>query len=229
MNLPEKLWLVRHGESLENVARHFAEANGNHDIIFPQRQSDVPLSDIGKKQAVQLGEWFAALPETDRPNGIYSSSFVRALETAELIAENGGLDLPEIVVDERLREREQGIFQRLTVAGAIAKYPEECARREQIGKYYYRAPGGESWCDVILRLRSFWRDLREAEIKGKVLLVTHEAVIRCFRCVVEGLTEEQIMEIDRQGDIHNGAITEYKFEANSGKLVLSLDNVVPQS
>jgi probable phosphoglycerate mutase len=226
MSLPARLWLVRHGESTENIVRHLAEEQGLPDIIFPERQSDVQLSAAGRGQARGAGKWFAALSEASRPTRIYSSTFVRAQQTAELIAETGGIDDLAIPTDERLREREQGIFQRLTVKGAMERYPDECARREQHGKYYYRAPGGESWCDVILRLRSFWRDLRDAEAGERVLIVTHEAVVRCFRCVIEGFTEAEIMAIDRLGDVRNGAITEYQLDGN--RLNITLDNYLPK-
>jgi broad specificity phosphatase PhoE len=227
MNPPETLWLVRHGESIANVARHMAEAQNLLTIDFSQREPDVPLSELGRQQSIAMGKWFAALPEKDKPARIYISPFARTVESAALLTEIAGLDAGKIVIDERLRERELGIFDRLTREGARQKYPEECARRELLGKYYYRAPGGENWCDVIQRVKSFWRDLREKENSERVLVITHEVVIRCFRCVLEGLNEEQIMAIDRACDIHNGAITEYTFAQKTGGLILSRDNFLP--
>jgi len=38
---------------------------------------------------------------------------------------------------------------------------QEAARRARLGKLYYRPPGGESWADVALRLRSFLSELRD--------------------------------------------------------------------
>jgi hypothetical protein len=57
-------------------------------------------------------------------------------------------------IDERLREKEFGLLDRLTRHGIQQKYPELHEQRAHVGKFYFRRPGGESWCDVILRLRS---------------------------------------------------------------------------
>ena len=56
--------------------------------------------------------------------------------------------------DERLRERDFGAFDGMTGAGIREQYPDEAKRRDLLGKFYYRPPGGESWADVALRVRS---------------------------------------------------------------------------
>ena len=56
--------------------------------------------------------------------------------------------------DERLRERDFGAFDGMTGAGIREQYPDEAKRRDLLGKFYYRPPGGESWADVALRIRS---------------------------------------------------------------------------
>ena len=61
---------------------------------------------------------------------------------------------PRPVLDERLRERDLGLFDGMTGQGIKDTYPEEAARRSAMGKFYYRPPGGESWTDVVLRVRS---------------------------------------------------------------------------
>ena len=42
----------------------------------------------------------------------------------------------------------------MTGAGIREQYPDEAQRRDLLGKFYYRPPGGESWADVALRIRS---------------------------------------------------------------------------
>lgn len=61
--------------------------------------------------------------------------------------------------DERLRDRELGILGRLTRLGAEKRFPKEAERRFWVGKLYYRPPGGESWAEVALRLRSVLEEL----------------------------------------------------------------------
>ncbi|HEV7646389.1 MAG TPA: histidine phosphatase family protein [Pyrinomonadaceae bacterium] len=227
MSLPKVLWLARHGESVANVARHKAEAEGLLMMEYPYREPDVPLSELGKLQSAAMGKWFAALPEEDKPNLIYTSTFVRTTESADILVKNAGLDI-EIISDERLRERELGIFDRMTKLGATEKHPDECARREHLGKYYYRAPGGENWCDVILRVRSFWDEILEESAAANILILTHEVVVRCFRCVIESLTETEIMQIDRESDFHNGALLEYRLDETASKLKPVRDNFLPE-
>ena len=222
---PASLWLVRHGESTANVARHRAEREQSATIEYAEREMDIPLSERGVEQSIALGRWFGNEPV--KPPVIYSSPYLRTMETARLIAEHAGLHALEFLHDERLRERELGIFDRLTWLGSVAKYPEECAKREQIGKFYYRPPGGESWCDVALRVRNFWRDLLLHHHGERVLVVTHEVVVRVFRYVVERMTEDEILAIDKACDIENGAVSSYQIDEQANRLVFDLDNYLP--
>src|SRR5213082_128544 len=118
-NWPERLWLVRHGQSQGNVARDAADQAGAHEIDIDLRDVDVPLSKLGVEQAKAAGRWFAGLERDERPEIILSSPYVRARQTAALICEEGGVagEPARTIVDERLREREFGIFDRLTTLG----------------------------------------------------------------------------------------------------------------
>src|SRR4051812_18548318 len=151
--LPELDWLgvVRHGESSGNVIAADAERDGLELIDIPQRDADVPLSDTGREQAGAVGRWLADLPADRQPDAVVVSPYLRARQTAELAVE-GIRARP--VVDERLRDRELGIIDLHTGHGVRARLPEEADRRARLGKFYYRPPGGESWTDVLLRLRS---------------------------------------------------------------------------
>ena len=54
-----ELWLVRHGESIANVAATRAEREGLDVIPIDIRDADVPLSDVGREQAAALADWMA--------------------------------------------------------------------------------------------------------------------------------------------------------------------------
>ena len=114
-------------------------------------------------------------------------------------------------MDERLREREFGVLDRLTRRGIEAQFPDEAERRARLGKFYHRPPGGESWSDVLLRLRAALDDMRRDCAEQRVLLVAHQVVTLLVRYVVEQLTEEEILSIDRLGDVANCAVTSYRF------------------
>ena len=89
-------------------------------------------------------------------------------------------DAPALAIDERLREREFGILDRLTRVGVEQFYPQQAESFRTLGKFYHRPPGGESWCDVILRLRSLLDTLSLHYSRQQVLIVTHEVVIMCM-------------------------------------------------
>ena len=218
-NWPAKLWLVRHGQSQGNVARDKADEAGLHEIGIDVRDVDVPLSKLGHMQAEATGRWFAALPPEQRPEVILSSPYLRARQTAEAICAAGGLSMPvKPVIDERLREREFGIFDRLTGAGIRARFPEESAHRTKLGKFYHRPPGGESWADVILRLRSAMNTINLHYCDRRALIVCHQVVVLCMRYVLEELTEEAILRIDKEAEILNCGICVYDFEPDSAGL-----------
>ncbi|HYF60736.1 MAG TPA: histidine phosphatase family protein [Burkholderiaceae bacterium] len=221
LNWPERLWIARHGQSAGNVARDAAEAAGLALIDLAARDIDVPLSALGERQAVALGEWFGAAAEADRPTAVLCSPYVRARETARLLMEAGGLR-PScgVHVDERLREKEFGILDRLTAHGIRERHPELSTQRTHVGKFYFRPPGGESWCDVILRLRSLV-DTLKLEFRGeRVLVVAHQVTVNCFRYLLEKLDERQILEIDRAADVPNCGVTEYRLDPSVGALAL---------
>ena len=217
---PERLWLVRHGQSQGNVARDAAHEAGLSVIDLDLRDVDVPLSDLGHQQAEAAGRWFAALPENERPEVILASPYVRARQTAEAICKAGGLarGAKPTIIDERLREREFGVFDGLTTKGIREKYPEEAAHRTKMGKFYHRPPGGESWADVILRLRSALNTINLHYADKRVVVVAHQVVVLCMRYILEELTEAQILSIDRQAEILNCGICAYDFEPDEASL-----------
>jgi 2,3-bisphosphoglycerate-dependent phosphoglycerate mutase len=212
---PDHLWIVRHGQSAGNVQRDHADAAGLAFIDIAERDMDVPLSELGEEQARALGTWFAGLPEAERPTTVLTSPYVRAMQTASRVCEAGGVHTSAVQhVDERLREREFGILDRLTGLGITERFPEQAETRSRVGKFYHRPPGGESWCDVILRLRSLLDtiSLHHAQPGSRVLIVAHQVVVLCLRYLLENMTEADVLAIDRTGDVINCGVTEYRLQ-----------------
>jgi broad specificity phosphatase PhoE len=158
---------------------------------------------------------------------------LRALQTTELL-----LEAPELrgasplqVIDERLREKEFGSLNRLTKAGILAQFPREGELRAHIGKFYYRPPGGESWCDVLLRLRSVIDGIQLQHRGERVLVVAHQVIVLCFRYLLERMTEAQILSIDAAKDVANCSLTTYEFERDTqgrgGMALRAYDDVTP--
>ncbi|WP_243738396.1 histidine phosphatase family protein [Cellulomonas shaoxiangyii] len=203
---PTSLVLVRHGESVGNLAAARAEQAGAEVVEIDTRDADTLLSDRGLEQARALGVWLGGLPADERPEVVWCSPYVRTRQTAATALEAAGIDLP-VVVDERLRDRELGVLDRLTRAGVEARHPGEAERRRLLGKMYHRPPGGESWADVALRLRSLLRDLAEREDGRRVLVVAHDAVVMLLRYVLEGMDEDELMAIIRERSVRNASVT----------------------
>lgn len=206
---PARLVLVRHGESIGNLADLAARNAGAARLDLDTRDADVPLSDTGRDQAKALGRHLKGLPPTASPTAVVSSPYRRSADTASAALAEGGLGLP-VMHDERLRERELGIFDGLTGTGIRAEHHDEATRREYLGKFYYRPPCGESWCDVALRVRSFLRDVGSRPATDRLWIFTHQAVITCFRYVLEGMDEASVLELDRDVRVPNASTTTYR-------------------
>ncbi len=159
------------------VIRH-AETTWNREKRM-QGTTDTPLSDVGRAQAQALGRRLAGRPF----NALYSSNLSRAHDTARAIAEHSGR---ELVLDERLQERQFGIFEGLLAAEIMARYPEEYARFASRDPDY-EVPGGES-------ASGFWRRCLGclAEIAGRhrgeeIVVVTHGLVLDSLYRAAHGL------------------------------------------
>jgi ADP-dependent NAD(P)H-hydrate dehydratase len=125
---------------------------------------------------------------------ILSSPYLRARQTARAICEAGGLagGRARTVIDERLREREFGVFDGLTTLGIRAEISGGSrAPHARLGKFYHRPPGGESWADVILRLRSAMNTINLHYSGRRVLIVCHQVVVLCMRYILEELDERR--------------------------------------
>jgi glucosyl-3-phosphoglycerate phosphatase len=103
-----KLVLWRHGQTAFNAERRF------------QGQSDVPLNDVGLRQAAEAAPYLAAL----QPGAIFSSDLSRAATTAGALARLTGLP---VQLDKDLRERGGGSWEGLTAIEIAGRFPAEYA------------------------------------------------------------------------------------------------------
>lgn len=180
-----RVLMARHGQSVSNAVRRF------------QGRQDVPLSDIGVRQAQALG---AALVRR-RVAAIYSSPLERARHTAEIAA--AGLRLPVTVVDD-LRELLLGEWEGRTVEEIRAQPGDPFARwvRDPVAG---RPPGGEPLGDVQARVVGAMDAIASAHPNGDdVLVVCHGGVISVYLAHCLGLPLSQIWRVT----LANGSLTE---------------------
>ena len=228
---PATLWLVRHGESAANVAREAALASESAEIDITHSDLEVPLSPLGERQATALGRWWSEQPADERPTVVVASPYRRARHTAERIVAAGALapgtaagngDAP-VLLDERWREKELGLFYTLTRFGVEQRFPEQWALRQQLGHFYYRPPNGESGADVAFRVRAALDAVAREHAGERVLVVCHQIVILCARYVLDQLDEEGLGALWRRYDLANCSVTTYRPDA-TGRLALERYN-----
>ncbi|MFR9753865.1 histidine phosphatase family protein [Nocardia sp. 004] len=183
------LRVVRHGQSAANVA--FADPT-TAAMPLPGRDADIGLSARGHEQAVALGKWLAGLDEFERPQLVVCSPYLRAQQTWTVMARtaessNAGAGCMRTVIDERVRDREMGVFELYPPTAIQSSAPEEARRRAQIGDWYYRPPGGESLADLCLRVRDVLNELDRTAETSRVLIISHDAVAAATRHVLAGI------------------------------------------
>lgn len=236
---PATLWFVRHGESAANVARTLAFERDEEEVDMDVRDMDVPLSPLGERQAAALGRWFASQPESERPTVVIASPYRRARDTAAHVVGAGGTAAgplapderadDRLLLDERFREKELGLYYRITYRGVQRRFPEQWALRQELGLFYYRPPNGESGADVALRVRAGLDALGREFAGERVMVVCHQVTILCARYVLERMTEDELHHAWRAYDLANCSVTHYRPDrARGGRLALAgLNFTVP--
>jgi broad specificity phosphatase PhoE len=144
------IYYIRHGETQWNAEGRL------------QGAQDIPLNDLGRKQAAHAGVILADLFARD---GCRESSLVfvasplgRARSTMELVRGTLKLRPGDYAVDDRLREIGYGDWEGSTLAQMQASDPEVFARR-QADKWTVPPPGGESYAAVQARVSDWYNDL----------------------------------------------------------------------
>jgi broad specificity phosphatase PhoE len=204
------VWAVRHGRSVANEVFARAENPGSEDASVAGRDADVDLSPRGLAQAATLARWARHQNEHDLPELIVCSPYLRTRRTLEVLLAALPEDHPLIQVpvrwDERIRDREMGILELLTPRKIARDHPDEAARRQRVGDYYYRPPGGESLADVGLRVRQVVRELQTSRTK-RVLLIGHDATILMLHAVMIGLVDGDLLDWSREHPVPNVSVT----------------------
>mmetsp|Transcript_16973 Transcript_16973/g.24378 ORF Transcript_16973/g.24378 Transcript_16973/m.24378 type:complete len:183 (-) Transcript_16973:293-841(-) len=137
--------LIRHGES---------EANTKENIYIAGRDFHTKLTLKGREQALDLGTfWRDAQGVNSRTfSSIYSSPAARAIETANLVCEQIGVEKNRVRLEEALLEIDHGEWEK-GVRDEL--YTEEVKKIQKENPYDFKAPGGESQHDVEARVVDF--------------------------------------------------------------------------
>ena len=150
--------LIRHGETEWNSQKRM------------QGHSNSDLSSVGQAQIQALGQWMKNVPF----DVIYSSDSLRAKQTAEAITQFSG---HELQFDQRLREKNLGVFEGLTSEEARERHPEVFRLFKTAGSKYV-IDEGESTQQLQDRALEIVNEIRIKHPEERVLLVTHGGFIR---------------------------------------------------
>ena len=197
----KKIVLLRHGESVWN----------NEGRITGW--TDIGLSDKGRDEACRAGRLLRL--GGIRADVAFVSMLVRAEDTLDILL--SGLDYrPEIHRSWRLNERHFGLLQGMTYGEIASHYGEEryksmvygydtpvpqmplSDRRHPANSARYASvspgllPGGESFHDMVLRVRGVWEEDIMPALAGcsAVLVVSHGNVLGGILRLVKGLSDD---------------------------------------
>jgi broad specificity phosphatase PhoE len=145
------IYYIRHGETSWNAEGRL------------QGAQDVPLNDLGRKQAAHAGNILAGLFARDgRDNSslaFVASPLIRGRATMELVRGQLKLPLAGYALDDRLREIGYGQWEGSTLPEMQVADPDLFARR-QAEKWTMSPPGGESYVAVQVRMQDWYASLQ---------------------------------------------------------------------
>lgn len=167
---PQRIYLIRHGESESNVNKHLTRIVPNWKIN---------LTEKGRKQAEEAAKkiYDEVCGKYGENNiGIYCSPWHRCRQTAEPIRKL--FKNAEYKEDSRIREQEWGNFDDEELVEKTKK------ERDDYGTFFYRIPNGESGADVYDRvstfLESLHRDFEKPHYPKSIVIVSHGLTSRLF-------------------------------------------------
>ena len=149
------IYIVRHGQTEKNKA----------NVL--QGRSDVPLNEVGIRQAEDVRDRFRSLGiQFDK---VYTSPLIRAVQTAKIIAEGASP-----MTEGRLIEMDYGPYEGMDLAQPA---PEVMAFFQDF--VHKPAPEGmEALSAVVTRLATFLEEIREEAVSQNILLSTHAIAMK---------------------------------------------------
>src|SRR5678815_2346962 len=169
------------------LLRH-AQSQGNEEGRFGGH-GPTPLTAHGRVQAEATA---GALAREGGLVALLSSDLVRAVQTAQYVAQATGVD---VATTPELRERSVGIFTGLTFAEAADRHPEAYAammRRDPNGC----PPEGETQWQCASRAAACFDRALSRNAEGRIVFVSHAFTINLLLRRLFGVTDSQFFQTD---------------------------------
>ena len=194
--MPTRVFLLRHGESA-------------HPEVFHGAESDVGLSEQGRRQAEAVAPLLAA----QGPAAVVSSAMRRARDTARPIAAACGLPLR---IEPDLHERRVGALSG-TPFGTVNGLWPQTLQRWMAGETAYAPDGAESFDDIRNRVLPVWERLIGEYAQRCLVIVAHGVVCKVLYLSI--LPGWGIRDWQRMGPIRNVALTELVYHGATWEIV----------
>ena len=162
------IYIIRHGQTQMNQA------------FALQGRTDLPLNEMGIRQAKQTGCWFR--DHGIRIDKVYTSPLDRAVKTAQLVidvsmapaaSDVSGASIP-VLIDDRLIEMDYGPYE-----GMNLKHPVPEVLEFFQDFVNHPAPTGmEPLADVVGRLGTILEEIREEAAERNILISTHAIAMK---------------------------------------------------
>ena len=191
-----RIYLIRHGQTDWNVAKKI------------QGSTDIPLNEMGKKQAGCLARGMENRPVTR----VYTSRLKRAYETGLAIAESQKIKAEQI---PGLEEVGYGVWEGLTMEEIARQYPKEL-EQWYLSPVDVAPPGGETQTEVYERCKKAV-DRIMSETEGDVAIVSHGAtVVFLLEYLLQGSREEDEEDII----VGNASISTIEYDPKTRQFTL---------
>lgn len=148
--------------------------NENH---LSSGRFDVELSELGKKQSVELGKRY----KDENFDAIFCSTLQRSYKTTEIAFANRNFP---IIKDARIDECDYGDFTKHTSAEVDAEKPKRIS---------VPFPNGESYEQTTARMKSFLQDLFRDYDGKKVMIIGHRATQYGLESLIKGIPLEEVV------------------------------------
>ena len=190
-----KLLIIRHGQSISNLQHVFTG------------HLDLPLTDLGHRQAQLTAEYILANYRVDR---VYASDLRRAWDTGNAVASSLGLN---VQTDRRLREIYAGQWEGKSFDYLTENYPSYTVFRTDIGNCI--TDGGESVKHLSERVLKAFYDIAKENEGKTVVIATHATPIRALMTHCQGKCFAEMKDVPW---VTNASVTEVIYE--NGRLEL---------
>jgi alpha-ribazole phosphatase len=212
------IYLIRHGETEGSGAKRY---HGSIDVPLSERGvvqmegvSHFIVTHLRASSATRLTSYLRDIQPSryipkeygdgcERLQAVYCSDLVRAVRTAEIVAEPHGL---KAVALRELQERNFGIWEGMTFTEIRERYPEEFASWAE-DPLHHSPTGGESTTELRDRVIKVLERILDHHRGGNVLVAAHGGVNRVILCHAMGIPLENIFRIEQD----HGAVNIIEF------------------